>query len=69
MVHAWLLSRYEAGKQVKDLGRAIVLGLRNGQFSTDGDGALGLVAFLHGSGTNAKFKVLNILGSVKDGLK
>ena len=68
-VDAWLLSHYEAGKQVKDLGRAIVLGLRNGHFSTDGDGALGLVAFLHGSDSNAKFNVLNILGSVKDGPK
>ena len=68
-VDAWLLSHYEAGKQVKDLGRAIVLGLRNGQFATDGEGALGLVAFLHGSDTNAKFNVLNILGSVKDGPK
>lgn len=46
-----------------------MLRLRTGHFSTDGDGALGLVASLHGSDTNAKFNVLNILGSVKHGLK
>ena len=69
LAESWLLAHYEAGKQVKDLGRAIVLGLRNGQFSTDGEGALGLVAFLHGSDSAAKFNLLNILGSVKDGPK
>lgn len=62
---AWLLTFYEAGKQSKDTGKAVIQGFRNGQFATDGDGAFALVAFLHGADQGAKFNILNIFGSVK----
>lgn len=66
MVEARLQSFYDAGKQVKDAGRAVIQGFRNGQFSSDGDGAFALVAFLHGADSEAKFSLLNIFGSVKE---
>jgi len=56
---------YEAGKQSKDAGRAVMQGLRAGQFATDGDGALALVSFLHGADQHANFNLLNVLGAVK----
>lgn len=62
---AWLRTFYEAGKQSKDTGKAVIQGFRNGQFAADGDGAFALVAFLHGADQGAKFNMLNILGSVK----
>lgn len=65
-VESWLRQYYDAGKQAKDIGRAVIQGIRNAQFSTDGDGAFALVAFLHGADSEAKFSVLNILGCVKD---
>ena len=65
-VEALLQSFYEAGKQAKDAGRAVIQGFRNGQFSSDGDGAFALVAFLHGADSEAKFSLLNIFGSVKE---
>ena len=65
-VESWLRQFYDAGKQAKDVGRAVIQGIRNAQFSTDGDGAFALVAFLHGSDSEAKFSVLDILGSVKE---
>jgi ParB family chromosome partitioning protein len=61
-----LLPFYDAGKQASDVGRAVILGFRNGQFSCDGDGAFALVSFLHGSDSEAKFNLLNILGSAKE---
>lgn len=64
-VEAWLLTFYEAGKQAKDSGRAVMQGFRNGQFACDGDGAFALVAFLHGAESGTKFNLLNILGAVK----
>lgn len=65
-VESWLRQFYDAGKQAKDVGRAVIQGIRNAQFSTDGDGAFALVAFLHGADSEAKFSVLDILGSVKE---
>lgn len=65
-IEAHLAAFYDAGKQAKDTGRAVVLGFRNGTFSSDGDGAFALVAFLHGADSEAKFNLLNIFGSVKD---
>lgn len=65
-VESWLRQFYDAGKQAKDVGRAVIRGIRNAQFSTDGDGAFALVAFLHGADSEAKFSVLNILGCVKE---
>ena len=62
---AWLQMHFEAGKQSKDTGRAVMQGLRSGAFATDGAGALGLVAFLHGADRGAKFVLLNILGAIK----
>ena len=65
-VEAWLHSFYDAGKQAKDVGRAVIQGFRNGQFSSDGDGAFALVAFLHGADSEAKFSLINVFGSVKE---
>ena len=65
-VESWLRQFYDAGKQAKDVGRAVIQGIRNAQFSTDGDGAFALVAFLYGADSEAKFSVLDILGSVKE---
>lgn len=64
-VEAWLVTFYEAGKQAKDSAKAVIQGFRNGQFATDGDASFALVAFLHGADEEARFSVLNILGSVK----
>jgi len=65
-VASHLSTYYEAGKQSKDSGRAVIEGFRNGQFSCDGDSAFHLVAFLHGADSGGSFVVLNILGSVKE---
>ena len=65
-IESQLLVFYEAGKQATDLGKAIIQGFRKGQFATDSDGAFSLVAFLHGSDSNAKFNLLNIFASVKE---
>lgn len=65
-VSTWLAKYYEAGKQSKDTGRAVMQGFRNGQFATDGHLAFALVAFLQGADSGAKFSVTNILGSAKD---
>lgn len=61
----WLRTFYEAGKQSKDSGRAVMLGLRKGEFATDGGRAFAMVAFLHGADAGAKFNVANILASAK----
>lgn len=61
-----LMRFYEAGKQSKDTGRAVIEGFRSGHFSTDGDGAFCLVAFLHGADSGATFDLLNVLGAVKE---
>ncbi|SMB33078.1 putative plasmid-partitioning protein ParB (plasmid) [Sterolibacterium denitrificans] len=65
-VDAWLHSFYDAGVAVKDVGRAVIQGFRNGQFSSDGDGAFALVAFLHGADSDAKYNLLNVFGSFKE---
>ena len=65
-VEAWLHSFYDAGKQAKNVGRAVIQGFRNGQFSSDGDGAFALVSFLHGADSEAKFSLINVFGSVKE---
>ena len=65
-IEGWLHSYYDAGTKAKDAGRAVIQGFRNGQFSSDGEGAFALVAFLHGADSGAKFNLLNILGSVKE---
>jgi len=65
-VSAWLTNFYEAGKQSKDTGRAVVQGFRTGQFATDGNRAFALVAFLQGADSGAKFNVANILASAKE---
>lgn len=64
-VDAWLHSFYDAGVKAKDVGRAVIQGFRNGQFSSDGEGAFALVAFLQGADSEAKFSLLNVFGSVK----
>ena len=65
-VEGWLQTFYDAGKQAKDIGYAVIHGFRAGQFSSDGENAFALVAFLHGADSEAKFSLLNILGSVKE---
>jgi len=64
-VDAWLDTFYGAGQGAKDVGRAIMQGLRNGQFATDGDGAFALVAFLYGVDSETKYSLVNIFGSMK----
>ncbi|MCW8167080.1 ParB/RepB/Spo0J family partition protein [Verminephrobacter aporrectodeae subsp. tuberculatae] len=64
-VDAWLQSFYDAGVKAKDVGRTVIQGFRNGQFSIDGEGAFALVAFLQGADSEAKFSPLNVFGSVK----
>lgn len=62
----WLNTFYAAGVKAKDVSRAIIQGLRNGQFATDGYGAFAMAAFLYGTDSEAKFSMLNVLGSVKE---
>lgn len=62
----WLHTFYEAGKQAKDVSRAVIVGLRNGMYAADGHGAFALAAFLYGNDGNAEFILVNILASVKD---
>lgn len=61
----WLNSFYEAGTSAKDVGRAVIQGFRTGQFAQEGHGALALTAFLYGADSDAKFSMLDIIGSVK----
>jgi len=60
-----LLTHYNAGRDAKDLSRAVMRGLRGNQFATTGAGALALAAFLYGSDSAAKFSLVDIIGSVK----
>ncbi|MCX2694981.1 ParB/RepB/Spo0J family partition protein [Pseudomonas sp. DCB_CB] len=62
---AWLHAFYEVGVKAKDLSRAVMTGFRNGEFGTEGHKAFALAAFLYGSDSNAKFSLLDVLGSVK----
>jgi ParB family chromosome partitioning protein len=64
-VDAWLHSFYDAGMKAKNTGQAVIQGFRNGQFSSEGEGALSLVAFLQGADSEAKYNLLNIFGSIK----
>jgi ParB family chromosome partitioning protein len=64
-VDAWLDTFYCAGQGAKDVGRAIMQGLRNGQFAADGDGAFALVAFLYGVDSETKYSLVNIFSSMK----
>lgn len=61
----WLRTRFDAGKKCKGLARAIVQGLRLGQFATDGEGAFALAAFLDGAEAGVKFSLLDIFGALK----
>jgi ParB family chromosome partitioning protein len=61
----WLQGHFEAGKRVKDLGRVVIEGMRKGVYSTDGEGALALVALLNGAEGGVPFDMLNIFGAVK----
>jgi len=61
----WLHSFYAVGSASKDIGQAVMQGFRSGNFATEGHGAFALVAFLYGSESDAKFNMLNIIGSAK----
>ena len=63
-VEVWLRSFYDLGKQDTDTTRGVVKGFRSRQFSGAGNGALALVAYLHGAGKENSFSVLNILTDV-----
>ena len=64
-VEVWLSSFYDLGKQDTDTTRGVVKGFRSRQFSGAGNGALALVAYLHGAGKENSFSVLNILSDVR----
>lgn len=65
-VSEWLESFFRAGMQSKDASRAVIEGFRKGNFSTDGEGAFALVAFLQGADSDvAQFNLLNVLAAVK----
>jgi len=62
---SWLHSFYDVGTTSKDIGQAVMQGFRSGSFATEGHGAFALVAFLYGMDSDAKFNMLNIIGSAK----
>ncbi len=64
-VEVWLRSFYDLGKQDTDTTRGVVKGFRSRQFSGVGNGALALVAYLHGACKENSFSVLNILNDVR----
>lgn len=64
-IEVWLRSFYDLGKQDTDTTRGVVKGFRSRQFSGVGNGALALVAYLHGAGRENGFSVLNILNDVR----
>lgn len=64
-VENWLHSFYDAGANTPELARAILQGFRNQQFDTEGHGAFAMAAFLTGADSDAKFNLLDIMGSVK----
>lgn len=64
-VENWLNSFYDAGTECKNLASAVVQGLRNGSFATEGHGAFAMVAFLSGGEDGVLFNLVNIMGTVK----
>jgi ParB family chromosome partitioning protein len=64
-VEAWLRSFYDLGRQCDNTSRGVVQGFRNRKFSSSGNGALALVAYLHGASNEDRFSLLNILSDVK----
>jgi ParB family transcriptional regulator, chromosome partitioning protein len=65
LIDTWLRSFYDAGANAKDAGRALLKGLRGGHFGSDRHEAFALVAFMYGADSDAKYSLLNIIGSVK----
>jgi ParB/RepB/Spo0J family partition protein len=65
-VQAWLESFFHAGRQCKNLSKAVIQGLRNGSFADDGAGAFAMMAFLQGADAEVKkFSVIDVLGLVR----
>lgn len=65
-VQAWLESFFHAGRQCKNLSKAVIQGLRNGSFADDGAGAFSMMAFLQGADAEVKkFSVIDVLGLVR----
>ncbi len=56
---------YEAGVSAPEFGRAVMQGLRRGEFAVVGYKAFKFAAFLMGGDSEAKFNLLNVLGCVK----
>jgi ParB/RepB/Spo0J family partition protein len=48
-IETWLVEHYNSGCKADDAARAVMQGLRNGIFATDGAGAFAMTAFLRGS--------------------
>jgi ParB family chromosome partitioning protein len=66
-IESWLQTFYSAGQQEKNMSRAVIQGFRKGTFSTDGDGAFALLAFLQGADASVtRFNLLNLFGLVKE---
>ena len=65
MIEVWLRAFYDKGAQSKDAGRDMLLCMRDDLFAADGVGAFALAAFAYGLDRDAKFSLLNILGSVQ----
>jgi ParB family chromosome partitioning protein len=63
-VEAWLKASHAAGAASKDVGRSVMVGIREGKFAPDGSAAFALIAFLHGA-QGKKFSLLDILASAK----
>jgi ParB family chromosome partitioning protein len=64
-VDMYLRAFFDAGMETKDVGRAVLHGLRTGRFSVTGERALALVVFLKGAADSAaKYDLLDALDSV-----
>lgn len=65
-VTEWLESFFHAGRKSTNLSKAIIQGLRNHTFATEGVGAFAMMAFLQGADAEDKnFNVVEVLGLVK----
>jgi ParB family chromosome partitioning protein len=59
----WAYAHFCAGQQTKDAGRALIQGLRDGTFSSEGVTAAALVAFVRGAGGKTAFDFDDVLVS------
>jgi ParB family chromosome partitioning protein len=65
-VTQWLETFFYAGRNCKNLSKAVIQGLRNGTFANDGVGAFAMMAFLQGADVEVEtFNAIEVLGLVK----